>query len=174
MSADRIDPHAADSASPTAEANGTPTTDRNALYREVVMLRARCSNLRHWCRALLNDPAAVDILPEAIAVDLRDTEPEVTEPEGHTVVEILARGGNVPPEHPLAPKLDGVDALRASLVFLTPEHERLRQAFFMLYEHLYPGDNLTDEYFLALQSEPTGPSISELIAELERDEGAKS
>src|SRR5437868_6525980 len=101
----------------------TPPTDSNgytpfshdsadALGRETVSLRARCSNLRHWCRAMLDDPAAVGVIDEATTTHLRSQVPEVTEAEGQTVVALLARGGNVPPTHPLAfPKAD-VSSLR--------------------------------------------------------------
>ena len=159
-----------------AESNGhlPPAPDPvRALEREVVLLRARCSNLRHWCDTLINDPAAAGVLDEATVANLRDTAPEVTEAEGQTVVALLARGGCVPPTHPLATATANPNQLRAAVAALTAEHERLRQAFFALYNHLHPDDDLTDEYFLAQQWDDS-VSLSDLIAELEREAEAKS
>src|SRR5580658_8031116 len=84
------------------ESNGTPVDNPQDLAREVVMLRARCSNLRHWCRLMLEDPATTGVLAETIVADLLWVSPEVSEPEGQVVVALLARGGNVPHNHPLA------------------------------------------------------------------------
>jgi hypothetical protein len=169
MSIERTDPQTnADTASQLTESNGAPGESSGALRREVVLLRARCSNLRHWCRPLLDDPASTGVLDERTVADLRTTVPEVAESEGQTVVALVARGGSVPPNHPLAPP-DDPSALGAARAALTVEHERLRKAFFALYDHLYPDDNLTEEYFLALQGDPVGKSISEMIAEFERE-----
>lgn len=172
MSIERNEPPAAEVGSPVAESNGNgPPADRGALVREVMLLRARCSNLRHWCRLMLADPAAPGVVGDAIAADICDREPEVTEPEGQTVVALLARGGNVPPNHPLAPARDDAGSLRAALVSLTAEHERLRTAFFALYDHLYPGDDLTDEYFLAQQGAGPMHEMADVLAEIEREFG---
>src|SRR5690242_16048850 len=103
MSEDRTRNDTTDGATAPPEVNGAHGDHLADPYREVVMLRARCSNLRHWCRTLLNDPAAAGVLPEPTVAELRTTPPEVTEPEGQVVVSLLARGGNVPPTHPLAP-----------------------------------------------------------------------
>jgi hypothetical protein len=174
MSADRIDPHAAaDSAAPTPESNGSPVLDRDALIRDIVVLRARCSNLRHWCRALLDEPASAGVLDEPTTKDLRTTAPALAEADAHDLIGQLTRGGQVPANHPLAPEVDEVRELRTAVASLTTEHKRLRDAFFALYDNLYPDDNLADEYFLAQQGEPAGMSISELIAEFEREEETK-
>ena len=154
--------------------NGVPHADRDALAREVVMLRARCSNLRHWCRLLLNDPAATGALTQEIEAELRATAPEVTEPEGQVVVALLARGGNVPPNHPLAPPAIEPANLRATIARLSPECERLRKAFFTLYDYLHPDDDLTEEFFLEQRAQGPGPSIAELIAQFEREPGVTS
>jgi hypothetical protein len=168
MSIERTDPHTAPDSAPPPESNGASAPDRAALVREAVLLRARCSNLRHWCRTLLGDPASAGVLDETTTADLRTTVPEVAEHEGQTVIALVARGGSVPPNHPLAPP-DDPSALGAARAALTVEHERLRKAFFALYDHLHPDDDLTDEYFLALQGGPAGKSISEMIAEFERE-----
>lgn len=93
----------------------------------------------------------------------RSTEPEVAEDEGQTVVSLLARGGSLPPNHPLAAPGPPLPALKA-------EHERLRTAFFALFDHLHPGDDLTDEYFLAQQGGPM-LSMADVLAQFEREFG---
>jgi hypothetical protein len=118
---------------------------------------------------LLEDPATTGVLPEATVADLLWTSPEVSEPEGQVVVALLARGGNIPPNHPLAPTASDAVNLKRVASQLSAERERLRQAFFTLYDHLHPGDDLTEEYFLELISQGPGKSISELIAEFERE-----
>ncbi len=151
MSIERNEPHATEAGSPVAESNGNGVpADRGALTREVVMLRARCSNLRHWCRLLLEDPASTGVLDDATVADLRNLAPEVTEPEGQTVVALLARGGNIPANHPLALVKDDAGSLHPTITSLTVEHERLRRAFFALHDHLHPTDEFTEEYFLVL------------------------
>ncbi|HEV3384522.1 MAG TPA: hypothetical protein VG097_06880 [Gemmata sp.] len=151
------------------ESNGTLSENPKDLAYDVVMLRARCSNLRHWCRLMLEDPAATGVLPEATVTDLLWTTPEVSEPEGQVVVALLARGGNIPPNHPLAPSASDAVSLKTAVSQLSAERERLRQAFFTLYDHLHPDDDLTEEYFLELISQGPGRSISELIADFERE-----
>jgi hypothetical protein len=154
------------------EVNGTAGDTPQGMSREVVMLRARCSNLRHWCRLMLEDPASSGVLPESSMTDLLCVPPEVSEPEGQVVVALLARGGNIPPTHPLAPITSDAVCLRATISQLAAERERLRQAFFALYDHLHPGDDLSDEYLLEQIAQGPGKSISELIAEFEQESGA--
>src|SRR5262249_13677737 len=122
MSADRIDAHLPTDPAHAPESNGAASADSGALGREIVLLRARCSNLRHWCRALLDDPNSARILDGSTTSNLRDTPPEVTEPEGQTVVALLARGGELPPNHPLAPKTADTGSLRAAVAAFTAEH----------------------------------------------------
>jgi hypothetical protein len=162
-------------ASPTSsnpEANGIPSDKPEALSREVVMLRARCSNLRHWCRLMLEDPASAGVLSESTVADLLSVTPEISDPEGQEVVALLAQGGTIPPTHPLAPTTTDPVNLRAIVSRLSAERERLRQAFFTLYDHVYPGDDLTEEYLLEQIAQGPGKSISELIAEFEQEAGA--
>lgn len=155
--------------------NGSLVAERAALIRQVVLLRARCSNMRHWCWLMLSDPATTGVLVEETAAELGSTSPEVSESEGQTVVALLARGGNVPPNHPLAPPVTDAVSLRADIARLTPEVERLRKAFFGLYDHLHPHDDLTDEYFLELRAQgSSGQSITDLIAEFERESEVNS
>jgi hypothetical protein len=118
--------------SPMHEANGTARDTPQELQREVVLLRARCSNLRHWCRLMLEDSASSGVLPELTVTDLLLVSPEVSEPEGQIVVALLARGGNVPPNHPLAPSQSDTINLRATISQLNAEGERLRKSFFAL------------------------------------------
>jgi hypothetical protein len=143
------------------------------LANEVVMLRARCSNLRHWCRALLEEPAATGVIPEATVADLLQVSPEVSEPEGQDVVALLARGGTLPANHPLAPTTIDPVSLKEAISQKSDERERLRQAFFALYDHLYPWDHLTDEYFLEQNAKGPLLSISDVIAEIEREFGSQ-
>jgi hypothetical protein len=152
---------------PGGQANGSPRGRPDELVREVIMLRARCSNLRHWCRRMLADPVAAGVLPTPTEADLQSTTPEVSESEGQDVVALLARGGNVPPTHPLAPNSHDPVDLRAAAARLTPEWEGLRGAFFTLLDRLHPGDDLTDDDFL----EHPGPGITvaDVIAEYERE-----
>ena len=174
MSEDPTRDETADGAATPPEANGAHGDHLGDPFREVVMLRARCSNLRHWCRTLLDDPAAAGVLSEPTVAELRTTPPEVTEPEGQVVVALLARGGNVPPTHPLAPATLDQTRLRASIPSLAAERERLRQVFFTLYDHLYPHDIPTEEDLLREMQQASEVSISELIAEFEREqEGAR-
>ena len=149
--------------------NGRSLDGRDTLARDIVMLRARCSNLRHWCRTLLDNPAAAGVLPEATAAELRSTTPELTEAEGQTVVALLARGGNVPPTHPLAPETMQTPVLQMTGKQLTDEHERLRTAFFALHDHLHPGDDLTDEFFLEQRQQGPSTTIADIITEFERE-----
>jgi hypothetical protein len=154
------------------ETNGSPSDKPEALSREVVMLRARCSSLRHWCRLMLEDQASAGVLPKSTVADLLSVTPEISDPEGQEVVALLARGGTVPPTHPLTPATIDPVSLRATVSRLSAERERLRQAFFALYDHLYPGDDLTEEYLLEQIAQGPGKSISELIAEFEQESGA--
>jgi hypothetical protein len=144
--------------------------EREGLAREAVLLRARCSNLRHWCRALLDEPAAAGVLDGPTAADLRATAPAVGETEAHDLIGQLTRGGSIPTSHRLAPPTTDANQLRETVAALAAEHERLRKAFFALYDHLYPDDNLTDEYFFAQQGGPTY-SMAEVLAEIEREFG---
>lgn len=173
MSTDGIEPQAAESTSPVTGSNGAPHESSDASHREVVILRARCSNLRHWCRALLEDRATAGVLDERTLTDLRGTSPKVTEPEGQAVLALLARGGNVTPNHPLAPQADDTGSLRAVVTSLVAEHEQLRSAFFALYDHLHPDDHLTDEYFLAQQGAGPMRSMADVLAELEGEFGER-
>jgi hypothetical protein len=154
--------------------NGMESSTAQDLSREVVMLRARCSNLRHWCRLMLEDPATIGVLPEDLVVDLRRVSPEVSESEGHEVVSLLTRGGNIPSYHPLAPATLDPIYLSAKISQLNAEREQLRQAFFSLYDRLHPGDDLTDEYFHELISQGSMLSMSEVLAEIEREFGDQS
>ncbi|AMV29757.1 hypothetical protein VT84_35520 [Gemmata sp. SH-PL17] len=156
---------------PPADSNGyTPQSSDSAdgLEREAVALRARCSNLRHWCRAILEDPATAGVLDEATAAHIRSQTPEIMEAEGQTVLALLARGGNVPPTHPLRTK-EEASSLGATIRALTAEHARLRRAFFALYDHLHPNDDLTDDYFLALRSQESVLSMRDALTEIERE-----
>src|SRR3954453_16385892 len=104
MSTDRIDTHAAtDSVSPVVEANGNHGDSHGASCRDVMILRARCSKLRNWLRVLLDEPAATGVLSEASVAELRGTDPAIGEVEAHDLIGRLARGGDAPATHPLAP-----------------------------------------------------------------------
>jgi hypothetical protein len=162
-------PPAGNSAPGNHEANGTQSDKPRELSREVVMLRARCSNLRHWCRLLLEDPATTGVLPEATVADLLWTSPEVSEPEGQVVVALLVRGGNVPPNHPLTPAESDPVNLKTAISKLSTERERLRKAFFALYDHLHPADDLTEEYFLELIAQGPSVTMGEVIAQFEKE-----
>lgn len=147
-------------------ANGThppPAADPRV---EAAKLRARCSNLRHWCRNLLTDPAADGVLPAALAADLRDTPPAMSEMEAHDLFLRLATGEPVPPTHPVfaAPARTGAD-----VAGLAAERERLREAFFTLYDHLYPDDVPTEEELLREMQYASERSISDILAELEQE-----
>ena len=121
MSIERSEPHAAGAGSPVAESNGTHASDRGTLVREVVLLRARCSNLRHWCRLMLADPAAPGVLDEPTVADIRDLPPEIGELEAHDLICQFARGGSVPANHPLVPVKDDVGSLHATVTSLATE-----------------------------------------------------
>jgi hypothetical protein len=156
------------------EANGKASGNPRDLSREVVMLRARCSNLRHWCRLMLEDPASSGVLPESTVTDLLSVAPEVSEPEGQEAVALLARGEKVPQAHPLAPTTGDPISLKATVSRLSPEWERLRQSFFKLFDHLHPGDDLTEEYLLEQRAQGPLLSMGEIIAEFEREFGGTS
>jgi len=160
--------------SPNHESNGIAHDTPDDLYREVIMLRARCSNLRHWCRVIHEDPASTGVLSESTVTDLLSIAPEVSEPEGQNVLSVLARGENFPPHHPLAPMSRDTVSLRATVSQLMAERERLRKAFFALHDHLYPGDDLTEYYLLEQIAQGPGLSMSEVVAEFEREFGGQS
>lgn len=154
------------------DCNGTVSAVLQDPSREVMLLRARCSNLRHWCQLMLEDPASDGVLTESTLSDLLSVEPEVSEAEGNIVIELLAGGGTLPATHPLTQTTIDRMNLSSSITHWIAERERLRKAFFALYDHLYPGDDLTEEYLLEQHAEPMGKSISELIAEFESELGA--
>lgn len=144
-------------------------SDAGALRAAVAVLRARCSNLRHWCRLLLDDPNAPPVLDTQTTAELRATPPAVEQPDADELIRRVSSGGDVPPGHPLAPATADVNQLRLALTALTAEHERLRQALFALFDAAHPGDGLTDEAFFAQQL--TGPlrPAAEVLSEIERE-----
>ena len=155
--------------------NGTPdTTTPQKLSCEIVMLRARCSNLRHWCRLMLEDPASAGVLPDSTVAELNAVAPEVSQDEGHDVVVLLARGGQIEPTHPLAPTTNDPVVLRAAISQLTVERERLRQEFFKLYDHIYHDDDLSEDFLLEQIAQGSGRSISDIIADFTGKMGANS
>lgn len=139
--------------------------DAPALRREIVILRARCSNLRSWARTLLDDPAARAEVPDLFA-----REPALSESEANDLIGALVRGGPVPAHHPLCPATADARALTDTATELRAEHERLRAAFFALHDRLYPNDIVTEEYMLAQRDGPMFP-MAEVLAELEREFG---
>lgn len=142
-----------------------PEPDAGALRREIVILRARCSNLRSWSRTLLDDPTARAELPELFAA-----EPALAESEANDLIGALVRGGPVPTNHALCPVATDPRALAATATELRAEHERLRTAFFALHDRLYPNDIVTEEYLLAQRAGPMF-TAAEVLAELESEFG---
>lgn len=163
MSEDHTRDDTTDGAAPP-EANGSAAARAAANRTELAKLRAHVAKLRHWCRALLADPAAVGVLADELAADLRATPPAMSEEEAMDLFLRFGKGESVPPTHPAFAASAGID-----LSTLAAERERLRQAFFTLYDHLHPDDNLTDEYFAEMISEGPLVPMEDVLAELERE-----
>lgn len=166
MSEDRTRNDTADGATAPPEVNGSAASHTDANRTELAKLRAHIAKLRHWCRALLADPASAGVLANDLAADLRATPPAMSEDESLDLFSRLAKGEAVPTTHPAFAASAGVD-----LSTLAAERERLRQAFFTLYDHLHPDDNLTDEYFAEMISEGPLVPMEDVLAELEREFG---
>jgi hypothetical protein len=158
----------------TNDATGVPSPQSDSLSREVVLLRARCSNLRHWCRILLDDARSTGVLDEPTVADLRAKAPEIGEAESHELISQLAHGGSVPAKHPLAPATTDVTQLRETVATLTVEHERLRKVFFALHDYLHPTDDMTEEYFLTQQRAGSMRPMEEVLAEIGREFGERT
>lgn len=169
MSEDRRD----DPDAPAAGVNGHPEANGPATppdrRPELANLRAKVADLRRWCREFLDDPAAAGVLPADVVADLRAVEAAVSQDEANALYLAVAKGEPVPPSHPAFRPGPGEPARPDEAVAaLSAERERLRQAFFAVYDRLYPDDMPTEEEILRGMQGPSGPSISEMIAEYER------
>src|SRR5581483_10021313 len=106
------------------------------------------------------------VLPEPVARDLAEHPPEMTTDEVMEALRGLAFGEPVPPSDTPA------DRLPHRVAELGAERERLRQHFFTLFDAAFPDHKPpTEEELLREMQEPPGPSISEVIAEFEREAG---
>jgi hypothetical protein len=174
VSEDRTD-SPADHAAPAAGANGLhPAGPARSDPRpaELARLRAKVADLRRWCREFLADPAAGGVLPADVAADLRAVEPAVSQDEANALYLALAGGEPVPPSHPAFRPGPGEPAdPAAALAALTAERERLRQAFFAVYDAVFPGDVPTEAEILWGMQHPCGMTMEEIIAEVERELG---
>ncbi|MBX9585283.1 MAG: hypothetical protein K2X87_33675 [Gemmataceae bacterium] len=171
MSEDRTD-SPVDPAAPPAEANGhlPAEPDRPDPHQaELAKLRAKVADLRRWCREFLADPAAGGVLPPDVAADLRAVEPAVSQDEANALYLALARGEPVPPSHPAFRPGPGEPARPAdAIAALSAERERLRVAFFAVYDAAFPDDVPTEEEILWGMQHPCGQTMDEMIAEYER------
>jgi hypothetical protein len=175
MSEDRIDHPPTDGTTPPPEANGhhadTPPAATD-LRVELAKLRAHVAKLRHWCRNLVDGPTAAGVLPADLAADLRATPPAMTEDEVMDLFLALAKGEPVPATHPAFTRGPSEPVHpQDAVVALSAVREQLRQAFFALYDHLYPGDMPTEEELLREMQQPSGMSISDILDEFEREYG---
>ncbi|MBX9627299.1 MAG: hypothetical protein K2X82_26085 [Gemmataceae bacterium] len=178
MSEDRTDARDAPDAPPTGT-NGHPGAngpaappDRRA---ELAKLRAKVADLRRWCREFLDDPAAAGVLPADVVADLRAVEPAVSQNEANALYLAVAKGEPVAATHPAFRPGPGEPARPDDAVAaLTAERERLRQAFFAVYDAVFPDDVPTEAEILWGVQHPCGQSISEILDEIERELGLES
>lgn len=168
MSEDRTDTPSTDKTTATTGANGSAAAHTDGPRIEIAKLRAHIAKLRHWCRTLLADPASAGVLPDDLAADLRTTPPAMSEEESLDLFVRLGKGEPVPLTHPAFAASAGID-----FSALAAERERLRQAFFTIYDHLHPDDNLTDEYFEELIFDGPLVPMEDVLAELEREFGGQ-
>lgn len=152
---DRNEPTPFGSSSPTDDTPETAAHDHRKEYE----LRARCAQLRHWCRGLFDTPGAESHLAPEVVRELREAEPEMSADAALDAIRRVALGEPLPPDF-----VGGGNVPR-----LAAERERLRTAFFTVYDAQFPDDNLTDEYFQRLADMGDSVPIADILTEIERE-----
>jgi hypothetical protein len=187
MSEEPIQPDTPDGAG-TPGANGVPASDPThslaglwarvvELEREARYLSAKCDHLRHSCRSLISTVGSPGPLTDEQVSSIRTEIPQRSQADA--VEEFIRlkeeRAAGLPP----LPDRATAEALSRRRSELEPEvarlatrHEELRRAYLALAEAFEPFRPLTAaevEEMLRAADGPPGPSILDIIKEVERE-----
>jgi hypothetical protein len=133
--------------------------------RERFRLRAQCAKLRHWCRGLLDAEGGNGVLSPEIERELRETPPAMSMDDVFAALRVISQGEALP---------SGTAGLTGDVAALASERERLSRRYFTLLDAVFPDEvELTDEHFQELADQTVGPSISEMLDQLDREFGEK-
>lgn len=138
------------------------------LAAEARWLAAKCELLRDTCRTLLaTAPKPFPVTPrqsELLAVPSQPPE-RLLETMRETMIPTGPR-----PVHLTDEVIESAAMVSARLVNeLSGQRTELRTLYLALFEELCPSDPLTEEDVRQLMAEPIGPSIEQIVAELERE-----
>lgn len=169
MSANDIpDPTAATPGESAPEANGDAAVADPR--REEYRLWVQCAKLRNWCRDLLGAQGAEGALPDAVVRELTENPPPIPTDEVMEALRSLAFGEPIPASGSW--RTGDAAELPQRLADLAAERERLRQHFFTLIDAVHPDEaQLTDEHFQEMEPFTEHPSISDVLAEFDRQSG---
>lgn len=138
------------------------------LAAEVRWLTAKCGLLRDACRTMLATA------PRAFPVTTQQSEllAVVDQPPAQ-LLETMQQSIAPPGPRPIDLTDEEIDAAAVSsarrLSELADQRAALRTLYLSLVEELYPSAPLTEEDVRQLMAEPIGPSIEQIVAELERE-----